>query len=304
MSIDSKHMIESFLQVSERELFATHQQLFQNGKIQELLINQCNLIALQRPKYRDELQFFENRFEEIFGQDSRICFNQLIVYKLYLDNFNKIDNQNLPEEVNTLIKEDFARIIKFTAKKKDDFLTIKNPIFLSYLEELCFARYPLGNQSVTVTGFSRKLVLKQKPIDIIKFILISCHLPGNSPLFELHFNPHRMRQFNHKGWLDVFRLGGEMLKSRPEIKGIMGASWFFDPSLEKISPELNYLRDMISEIGGMFFFEGQTEQDKENSFSMSKVRKEAFEKGIYTPSSYIVIIPRKSLLSWCTSLRK
>jgi len=107
-----------------------------------------------------------------------------------------------------------------------------------------------------------------------------------------------MRQFNAKGWNEVFRNGALLLARKPGIKGIFGGAWFFDPNLLVISPEFGYLQDMIYTIGGQTFFAGRKEQDKKNAFAMSAVRKRAFEEGKYTPTGYIAIIPRSSLLRY------
>lgn len=233
-----------------------------------------------------------------YGTDHRLLCYKIAVFDLYLANFIKISSQLLPDAIEDYVREDFARALKIAQSGDLKKLSVLDSRFLCYLEVLNFQRFPLGNQDVTVAGFSRSLLKKQSVSGGLEFskVLLKCR--GNSPLFELHFNPHRLRKFNPDGWKDVLRLAADLLLTRKDLKGVFGAAWFFDPALSEISPELKYLRDVFLKAGGHMFFVGRSENDRKNAFSMSKIRKLAYENGSYDPASYMVIVPRSVLLNY------
>ncbi len=197
----------------------------------------------------------ECRFDQECGQGLRVIAEKLLVSRLYLDNFSKIDNLDLPHNVLCYLKEDFSRILKLTYEDKNNFVSFQNPQFYKYLETLQFRLFPLGNQGIMVSGFPRNILFKQSFLNFIKLSRMLLRLGGNRPFYEFHFNPHRLRQFNQDGWNNVFKLAAEMLLRQPAIKGIFSSAWFFDPHIVLISPELTYIQTLIEKIGGQFFFQ-------------------------------------------------
>ncbi|MBA4366808.1 MAG: hypothetical protein C0403_04130 [Desulfobacterium sp.] len=296
MMMDKKQEVESLLH-EWRAKFASFGKEFEvDESIDNLVKSFVELLALPQGARKNELKRFQSGFEEKYGTDARVSLCQLIIFSLFCENEEKIDYQNLPDGVVEYIKEDFVRAIKIATQGNDKILTVNNTIYNSYVEVMSFIRFPIGNQSVVVAGFSRSVIRLQSPLKMISFMRLLFSCGGNYPLYELHYNPHRMRSFNPEGWQTVMRLGAELLKLRPAIKGIFAGAWFFDPALKDISPELSYLRELIFEVGGMIFFTGSNEQAITNAFAMSKIRKTAFEKGRYNPANYLAIIPRKTLL--------
>ena len=44
-----------------------------------------------------------------------------------------------------------------------------------------------------------------------------------------------------------------MLYANPEVRGLIGSSWYLDPALKDISPELSYLQDLPENNGARIF---------------------------------------------------
>lgn len=256
------------------------------------------LLASTESNKQSELLSFQVELERRLKVEGRVLFYQALVCHLYLQNIGSIASQGFPDGVRDFVCEDFSRSVKLALEGRENFLNIENYIFFSYLEVLCFQRFPLGNHSAVVSGFSRSLIFKQFPRKLFEFLMIHMSCGGNSPFLELHYNPHRMRLFNPEGWESVMRFGAELLRCRPEYKGIFGTSWLFDPCLAEVSPELSYLRKQIASVGGKLFFAGHSERDRRNAFAMSKKRRVAYEKGLYSPAGYLAIMPRKTLLEF------
>ena len=62
------------------------------------------------------------------------------------------------------------------------------------------------------------------------------------PWLEVHTESRELSDFNEAGWDRAWATAAEICKRRPEMAGMLGSSWFYDPPLEQISPRLAYLR--------------------------------------------------------------
>lgn len=245
---------------------------------------------------RKKLIQIERKIDEKCGVDLRLLYYQATVYRAFLAKVDKMDEHGLPSDVSKYLKEDFYRILDIARSCGSDFLTFNNFQFLSYMEKLHEKCYPVGNHNISVSGVPRRLFFCQRGVAALDFARMLIHMGGNYPLFELHYNPHRFRLFNPEGWREVFLLTAQMMNVKKDIKGVFGASWFYDPAIKVVSPELYYIRELIEEIGGIFWFAGSSEQDKKNAFAMSMKRKTAYQEGRYNPASYMMIIHREVLL--------
>ena len=84
----------------------------------------------------------------------------------------------------------------------------------------------------------------------------------------------------------------------PKVRCLFGSAWLFDPEMEVISPHLTFLRLLVTENGGHLLYFGSSSQDYANATRTSKTRRRLVQEGKYTPTSYFVCWPRKSLLEW------
>lgn len=258
----------------------------------EIINNKAhNYLELLRKKERENI--------EQLGLDTVIRLNQLSIYTLHAENHKQINNQNLPEKVKEYILEDFARALKYSKKGDNKFLTFENYQFLSYFEILIFKRFPVGHQNLEISGFSRKAFFRQTLKNKFRFLRLLILNKGNHPYFEMHFNAHRLRQFNQAGWQEVYQLSFELMQHYPEVRGLFGGAWFFDEKLKTISPDLHYIREMGNAAGGEFYISDNTDGAKKNALFMSKKRQDAYDKGEYTPINILLIITRNSLAKFC-----
>ena len=78
-------------------------------------------------------------------------------------------------------------------------------------------------------------------------------------------------------------------------KGFCGASWFYDPQLENISPRLVYLAADPIAGGAERFHLG--EDHTGSALSKSNTRVKFYDQGKYLPQSYLLVWYRKSMIS-------
>lgn len=120
---------------------------------------------------------------------------------------------------------------------------------------------------------------------------------GRVPFLEIHTHKTMMGQyFNPTGWDETYRLLALALPSFPHARGMLGISWFYDPQLERISPRLNYLRDVPLAHCARLVPVGTSEDAVALATSASATRRDLHARGEYTPISNALIWARQDIL--------
>ncbi|WDE06956.1 hypothetical protein SG34_008730 [Thalassomonas viridans] len=175
-----------------------------------------------------------------------------------------------------------------------------------YWKELAMVRqimFPAGLLiSERYSGFSSKQAIHLNRLTTLSFLKFLALHKGNKGYYEIHLYAPEMRQFNEPGWNESYVRLAEMMKSHPEVKGMFGISWFYDPQLRDISPRLMYLQDVPLKNGARSFYLG--DDDTGNALSKSKSRMQLYQEGKYTPKSYLLIWPRKDMIAWADQYQK
>lgn len=120
-----------------------------------------------------------------------------------------------------------------------------------------------------------------------------------SPMLDLHIDPFDrdlILYFNEKGWKMLFNELAVLLLLNPEIKSIIGNSWFFDKKLKEISPEIAYIREIIESLESEIHYIGPTANGIINATRGNIHRKTLYEEGRYTPENSLFILDRNKLL--------
>ena len=118
------------------------------------------------------------------------------------------------------------------------------------------------------------------------------------PWLEVHTESRELSDFNEAGWDRAWATAAEICKRRPEMAGMLGSSWFYDPPLEQISPRLAYLRLNLLNHGAFMVHQGPGETHTRRAATSSPTRAALIEAGEYTARSWIVAFPRAALIKW------
>ncbi len=115
---------------------------------------------------------------------------------------------------------------------------------------------------------------------------------------QTHTESRHIDDFNEAGWDRLWETAADICISRPNLAGVIGMSWFFDPPLETISPRLAYLRKIPLAGGAFMADQGPDEVHSERAAATSPTRRALIASGEYVPHSWLLAWPRSSLLAW------
>ena len=118
------------------------------------------------------------------------------------------------------------------------------------------------------------------------------------PWLEVHTESRHTDDFTEAGWDRAWASAAAICKRRPELGGMIGSSWFYDPPLETISPRLAYLRLNPLKGGAFIIHQGPAPIHSERAGATSPTRRAMIESGEYLPSSWLVAWPRATLIPW------
>lgn len=119
--------------------------------------------------------------------------------------------------------------------------------------------------------------------------------------YEPHIDVRNLSAFSPAGWTIAYRAIADLLRANPHMRGTFASSWFFDPHLSAISPELGYLVDIPKKGGATFMRNRPQPIDLAWATARSAARQRAVKEGVYHPTSYTMVWPRKALLDWSNS---
>jgi hypothetical protein len=123
-------------------------------------------------------------------------------------------------------------------------------------------------------------------------------LGGFKPFVQIHTHLSNLADFTEEGWNECYRCCADLYGVRPDLLGMFGSSWFYDPELDVISPRLAYLRDCPMESGANLFFVEAGGSAIGNATATSPSRRRLYEDGKYLPKSYMLVWGRDAQIDW------
>ena len=118
------------------------------------------------------------------------------------------------------------------------------------------------------------------------------------PWLEVHTESRHTDDFSEPGWDQAWASAAAICKRRPELAGMIGSSWFYDPPLETISPRMAYLRLNPLKGGAFIIHQGPGQIHSDRAGATSPTRRALIESGEYLPRSWLVAWPKSTLIPW------
>ncbi len=246
------------------------------------------------------LRQYHQAMVENYGVDSEFWYNKLILLARIDRYFEEQESERYPDDIKALFLKHFADVRRKSQIYDTTYYSFSNDLFLKDLGIARGKLVPCGAQLVDIrSGMGRRGLLvggPRKAIALLSFVF--GRMGGFKPLYQLHMDLRLLLDFNPAGWERCFRRVAQLLASDPEIRGVFGGSWWFDPQLDGVSPRLGFLRELPMRNGAGLFCAGMDDAAREMALARSKERQQAFEQGRYQPRTFVLIWPRSALLDW------
>lgn len=192
-----------------------------------------------------------------------------------------------------------ARMLQDLDERPDVELDWSDDRFAKDVSVAALRMWALGAQVVEPRmGVSRRVIFEGGARTLTRGAATLLRIGGHAPLYEIHTYERHLGEFTQGGWDACYRRIAELLRAEPGVRGVFGASWFFDPAIERVSPRLAYLR--LDPLGGgaEFLRIGNTPSTEPLALSKSATRKQLYDEGKYRPEQWLMIWPRAALLRW------
>ena len=235
-----------------------------------------------------------------YSDNNQQVLKRAIMAKLALHLPAIVNKMNLPESITSLYPDAFGRFAEFLINTCNEPYDSTNDFFR---KDICFVlgiSIPCGAQVVDL--YSRFRL----PTVIISFLRsrdlnsISRYLfiKGYRPWFQIHTESRYLNDFNEEGWESCYLRIAELLDRKPNITGMVGTSWFYDPKLLSISSHLSYLQNFPLDHGAFRLRHGTQTSDIANAIKASETRRQLYQEGKYIPVCYSMLWPRDKLIAW------
>ena len=248
------------------------------------------------PGVRDRCE----QIRTVYGQEALDAYHRLIMLGLLSGFEARVERAAIPDSVLSCAIAFRSRLAQDSIRLPDSYYRLENDRFA---KDLAFSRLrwlPCGPEFVVIrSGLPRRRLLAPPRWQVpLRIAFVLTRLGGFKPLFETHFDRRLASEFNEDGYRKFYLRLAELLELHSDVGGVvLTGSWFMDPALASISPELDYLREQPVSMGGKLVPVATTRDDVRRATQASPRRREMFDRGEYVPRSFMVLMPRTSLLA-------
>lgn len=222
-----------------------------------------------------------------------LVISQAVLRTLASGSFEKLS----PRIINHQLKQ-INRIL-IGLHEGADWLDINSDFFHKEFGLASLRLYAAAAQVVDPNcGLPRSTVIKSGVSGALRGARYILECGGFSPMFQIHTHSMYLDEFDEEGWNECYRCCADLYLIFPEVKGMFGGSWFYDPNLLEISPRLAYLQKVPLEGGAATFFTAKEGGHVQNSIATSPTRRQLYESGRYHPLSYTLVWSKTAQVRW------
>jgi hypothetical protein len=174
-------------------------------------------------------------------------------------------------------------------------------------EELCrivtLRRFHAGQLGFDIMSMPRTWLLKVHPAvlpQVIRELVV--RMGGIGPIAMPHLNYWRRNPLlmtQNENERALWRIA-KSIELQPNVKGFIGASWFYCASVGEISPHLAWVRDFFQDQGA-FLVDMEPAPVRSGFMIGSEKRRRSYGEGKFRPRQTLVLWPRNDMLRWAAS---
>jgi hypothetical protein len=233
-----------------------------------------------------------------YGEQLTMRYGLAMLATLIEDHESRWRQSALDPQLEPCFIDSFHRLLTAVARGGANSLNLDTDAFAKELAICLYRLIPAGGQLVDPGGkFPRRLLI-QRPtratLTAIRYLLLNAG--GFTPFAMFHTSLFQRHWFTPGGWEFTFRCLPAVFRSYPQLKGLFASSWFYDPLLQDISPELNFVRDIPRRLGAVFVHVGPEVGADSDALVLSRHRRELYAAGKYTPEKYLFAVSKRDIL--------
>lgn len=232
-------------------------------------------------------------------------YHKILLVSLIENYEERLPRHRIPESIISLIPLEFDRILSGMESGEEGFYLHGNDLFSKDLGLCRLKLLPCGSEVVDQwSGIPRSTLLCGGASQLIRgTVFLAGQLGGFRPLYESHWDRRLVRNFTSEQYdLSYVRIA-DLLHLNPEVRGMFGASWWFDRQIENIAPELSFLVKTPVDNGARIFRIGTDAGATRDATQFSKKRKALYKSGEYVPARYMLVWPRNDMLDWASRFK-
>ena len=162
---------------------------------------------------------------------------------------------------------------------------------------------PCGAQLVDIcSGIPRAVAFRGSARQFADALWLGVRTGGFRPWLEMHLDPRALGEFSPAGWDRCYRRIADVLAANPRLRGVFGSSWWFDPAVGRLTPEIAYLRDTPCAHGAACLHVCPDPAPVSSAVKFSKVRKARFDSGEYIPTIYLMAWRAADVIAYARTL--
>jgi len=226
-------------------------------------------------------------------------YHRLVLATLVLNRDRRDPPVQVPPSVSELVGRWLVRVLG-QLEVPDGYFRHENDLFAKDFAICRLRLLPCGSEHVDVmAGVARSTLLKGGAGQLWRGLrFFGARRQGFQSWLEGHWDRRLIREFTPEKYDRFYERVAELLEANPHLKGLAGATWWFDPALESLSPELVHLRRVPEENGAALFRIGADERATLDATFFSKERKAALDAGRYQPIVYLLAWGREDMIRW------
>jgi hypothetical protein len=115
---------------------------------------------------------------------------------------------------------------------------------------------------------------------------------------ELHVDTRNLSEFNEAGFYRCYHRLADLMELRPDLAGVYGASWIYQPEIATISPNLAFGRETAEATGGRLVRLRADPVQTAYALARSPTRRRLYMSGEYKPVCHGMFWTRQALIDW------
>ena len=243
-----------------------------------------------------------DRIVSTYGSTAGEQFLQLVAAQEILALPDRLRSADIPRSVLPAITRVVQRMLDDLAAPRIGYFNHDNDPFAKDLAVCRLKMLPCGIEMVDMDmAFPRSALWKHGARVTWHLGQALLSMGNNRPMLGSHIDRRAIREFNPEGYLRFYHIVADILRLRPDIRGLMAQAWLLDPAVGCISPELAFLHDVPAAAGAVFFPAPDDQAAVADAIRMSPHRRRLYEAGEFKPCAYVLVWPRNALLGWAES---